>query len=732
MLKAAAEDIGSQSDQPKPGSGWKKKAGLLGMGMAGGAVLGGSWVLGMIGKAADFLYGHGPAGRPPPTRHGALDRLREWAEKHWQQLADSRNREIERLIRLMDSDPDLGLRYALPLAGIEQSRGTARPTWKLGLNNPRYTLGHGGGAIDGWDVENDARLKLERQYREAAKREIALGRHDRAAYIYGNLLGDWTSAAQTLVNAGRHRDAVAIYLHKLHNRAAAAKCLEDAGLLLQAAAAYAEGKQYEKAGDLHAKLGNHAQARELWQAEHDALRDPLQKARLLSEKLDDLAGALELLDRTWQDGHRPSDALNAMFQIHRQADDAGAAKVLLDRMFDRRVSSMDLIAKLRLARAEAARWSDGEIKGVMEKHAFRKIAEALTAGGSDSKSLLEFLPGLDPDDRLLLRDAKRFSIRRNPPPLPKSGPLRGTLLPEQIVSLSSGIQWHSVAPLPKGASIAGYGQEMLAVGQLRENGWSGSALRTADDPGKSEVRHLTARSPRGCSRLFHFVGHRRLHYRALDRARTAADDAIGNLRGILAAGCFGDEGDFALLQYTATSSLCVHIYSETAALRRTLPIDLVPPDVTGFDWQVGGHGGHLCFAAAGFVAWRFPDGQFTTMNLGESPSSLHLSPIESEREALVVTAGNVLVIEFPKAGKAPETVHLAAADGKVAACFLPDGSIVVARRGGGCVFAPGSRLDPEATLSYPDDAGTPIAVSPRGPGGFAILTDAGKLVVFGR
>jgi tetratricopeptide (TPR) repeat protein len=733
MLAEASREIGDQSGKPpQAGSSLLDKAGLLGKGLAGGTLLGAGWVLGTLGKAADFIYGQGPAGKQPATP-GSLDQLRRWAEKNWQQLVDSRSREIDRLMKLMETDPDQGLRYALPLAGIEQSRGVAAPSWKLGMNNTRFSLGHGGGAIDGWDIANEARLKLERQYRDAAKREIALGRHERAAYIFGNLLGDWPSAAKALADGGRHRDAVAIYLHKLNNRPAAAKCLEDAGLLLQAAAAYAECKQFEKAGDLHARLGNDAQARELWLAAKDAHPDRLERARILADKLGERAAALELLELSWVSGDRPEAALAAMFAIHREDQAAAAALALLSRMFEQPVASLPLAAKLKLGHAEAARWSDPALATELEKQAYRRIGRALSTGGGDSAALLAFLPQLDPADRLLARDAKRFSLRKNPPKVPKSGPPQGTLRPEQVIEISKGVRWDSIATLPKGVSFAGYGKDMLAVGQLRDNGCHSSALRTTDDPGNTQVRHLVATSSRGSSRLFHFPAFGRLHYRALDRARTAEDDALGTLRNVLAAGPHGDEGDFAILDYTNTSSLSVHIYSEAAALRRSIPIDLAPPDVTFMNWRIAGHGGHLCLAAAGFVAWRYPDGQFATMNLGESPASLHLSPLSPSSEALIPLFSDVLLIEVPKPGRPLETVNLFSdpdADGPPVCCYLPDGSIVIAHRGGGVIYPPGDRVKASATLVLPTDAGFPVDLCPRGNGGFAILTDAGKLLVF--
>jgi len=729
ILADAGMEIGDQSDKPvKNGEGMLDKATLLGMGLAGGTLLGASWVLGGIRNALKF------GGGTPGPANGSLDRMREWAEKNWQYLVDSRSREIDRLMELMEKDPDAGLRFALPLAGIEQSRGIAAPSWKLGERGTRFSLGHGGGSINGWDLENKVRLKLERQYREAAKRENALGRHDRAAYIYGNLLGDWNSAAKTLADCGRHRDAVSIYLHKLNNRVAAGRCLEDAGLLLQAAGIYAEAKQFEKAGDLHARLGNKTQARELWQAEIDAQRDALVQARILSQKLGDRQAALALLESAWQSGNRPELALTDMFTIHREGGEVKEAIGLLARMFDSESGSFPLIAKLNLGHQEATRWEDPALSTALENDAYRRIGKVLSSAQGDCSGLLGFLPKLDAADLLLSRDAKRFSICRNPPKIPVTGPPRGALRPEQVIPLAIQMRWDSLARLPKGVSIAGYGQDMLCVAQFRDNACHSSALRTPDDPGKSEVRHLAVTSARGTSRLFHFTAFKRLHYRAIDRARTPEDDAVGTLRNVLAACRYGDDGDFALLFFTDTSSLSVSIYSEAAVLRRTFPIDVAPPAVVGLNWRIAGNGGHLCLAAAGFVAWRDPAGQFVTMNLGESPVSLQLSPVSSSQEALISLSTDVLLIEIPKAGKNLETVNLysdPSASKPPVSCYLPDGSIIIAYPGSGVIYSPKDRVNPCATFFIPADAGVPVDLCPRGIGGFAILTSGNNLIVFG-
>jgi tetratricopeptide (TPR) repeat protein len=718
MLDEAAKEIGDQRGKPhKKDGGIAEKAGLVAKGIAGGFLLG----------AGRLLNGFG---RPAATS-ASPDKLREWAEKNWQLLVDSRAREIERLMKLMETDPDQGLRHALPLAGIEQSRGVATPTWKLGLHNIRFSLGHGGGAIDGWDIATDARLKLERQYRDAALRETALGRYERAAYILGNLLGDWAGAAKSLADAGLHREAVAVYLHKLNNRIAAAKCLEGAGLMLQAASTYAEAKQFEKAGDLHARLGNDAQAREFWRAEIDAQRDPLGKARILARKLHEHQAALDLLDEVWQTGNRPDTTLAAMFAIHRECGETREALDLMRRMFERPVTGFSLAAKLHLSHQEVAHWQETALTRELDVQAYRRIGMALGTGNEDTAALLAFLPNLDPADVLLARDAKRFSIRRNPPNIPSSGTPRGILRPQKVIPISRGVRWDSISQMPGGLSIAGYGPDRLAIAQFRDNQCRSSALRIAADPGNTEIRHFVTGTPRSSSRLFHFPTHKRIHYSPLNRKRAANDDALDALRHILATGPCGANGDFGLLEFTPTSSLVLHIYSEAAILRRSLPIDLAPPQVLDMDWRLAGHGQNICLTANGFLAWRHPDGEFATVNLGETPSSLHLPPVDRVREALITLSFDVLLVEIPKPGKPPETINLMSCPGHhPVACYLPDGSIVIAHDGGGVIHPPGDRVNPCATLFLPKDSGHPIAVASRGDGGFAILTDTGNLLVF--
>ncbi len=76
------------------------------------------------------------------------------------------------------------------LAETTPTAGIGTPSTRLRQANVDFSLLGigGGGAVDPWDL-GAYRQKLVARYRELASREIALGRHRRAAYIFAQLLG---------------------------------------------------------------------------------------------------------------------------------------------------------------------------------------------------------------------------------------------------------------------------------------------------------------------------------------------------------------------------------------------------------------------------------------------------------------------------------------------------------------------------------------------------------------
>src|SRR5262249_8639368 len=149
VMEAGRGDIGSKAPkeippdkQPGALGSLGTKAAIAGLGAAagvagaiGGAVSAVGKMVGGIGSALGGLgglvglgglgSGAGAGGAPgagarSPGR-GFLDAFKDWAsaiaERMSETLENARNRELNRLMRMLDDDPENGLSYAIPIGG---------------------------------------------------------------------------------------------------------------------------------------------------------------------------------------------------------------------------------------------------------------------------------------------------------------------------------------------------------------------------------------------------------------------------------------------------------------------------------------------------------------------------------------------------------------------------------------------------------------------------------------
>jgi hypothetical protein len=285
------------------------------------AAVGSIAILSALEWLAKHLGGGGgaPAGRAGATGKGAvgkpatdnwLQQIRGWSADKLAALrgalADARAREMARLLKLLESDPDEGLRFALPLAGGAASRGVAPPSWRLGKRSTEFNLKSisSSGPADAWEAPWEVHQRLLERYRALANRELALGRYRRAAYIFGKLLDDVHAAANALKQGKFYREAAVLYRDRLNDARSAAQCLEDGGLVAEAIPLYESLGNFEKVGDLHRRLEQETEAQAAYRrAVHEATirGDQLGAARLLETKLCAPDEALRLLVDAWPD-----------------------------------------------------------------------------------------------------------------------------------------------------------------------------------------------------------------------------------------------------------------------------------------------------------------------------------------------------------------------------------------------------------------------------------------------
>lgn len=353
-----------------------------------------------------------------------VNKLANWANRKYQEISKSistaRRKEIDRLLHLLDRDPDRGLRYALPMGEIGH-RWAGPPGTRLPARDTSFRLNRlgGGGPIDPWQIEQEQRQALERRYRELANREVQLGRHRRAAYTFAELLGDLAAAASALEQGGHDREAAALYRERLGRPLDAARCLERCGSREEALVIYTEQQEFEKAADLLQRLDRPSQAAamyrhaaEKWAAQGDRLR----AAKLLEEKLAVVDEAIELLKAAW-----PATA------------QAGVCLAELFKLFGRHArneQTTGMIARLREehgARVQIGRAVGilADVAGTYPEVALRhQAAEAVRvlagrrlpqAELDEAAVLVRAVRSLVPQDDLLGRDAARWLARLRKP-----------------------------------------------------------------------------------------------------------------------------------------------------------------------------------------------------------------------------------------------------------------------------------------------------------------------------
>ncbi len=703
-----------------------KKPGAPGSGLLDRAAGAAGSAIGALGAGALRAFG---AGR-------AADRLAQWSRRQWEEVMDRRKKELNRLLDRFDKDLLEALRHAIPLTGAESRRGTApQPGWRLGARSMNLdSRSHGSGPVDVWNIENDMRLKLERRYRDAAAREAGAGHWGRAAYIYGELLGDWNMAAQMLEKAGRPREAARIYLDRLRSGARAAACLEKAGLLAEAAALYREAGMHEKAGDLLAALGQEKAAREQWQLALQRLASPLDQAKLLETKLGDPDRALFVLDRAWPGTPHAQACFEEEFALlGRHERHAEAAEVLARLERNPRARLSPVTATVTALRSVFRSYPDSAVNARAAELALQFSGEFLAREpqGTSAKQLLALLPQFAPGDRIISRDVNRFSIGHNKPAVPLL--MRGgkTLRSKEVVELVPAFEWttawHSLAACEGGLSAVGTCYDAKDKVTLyfrwleRPDGRSyAMGERVPDFPGKLEhivCPHSTLSAVflhRGDRSAF-WVGH----------------EGRCEIKDTLALGRSDDE--FLLLCHKATAGLVAETYGADGGLRRSRVLDLAPPEIKNSDWFAGGHGEDIWVAGPSVACCVNGKIEFQQTQLNGPVTCLAIAPPVLSSQAIAIASGEAVLL-IPRGQEQPmECVNLWSGTGGVppVATFTRDGRAVIADARGGVVYALRKSCAKAADIVIPPGSGDLISAAPYGTQGFAFLTGTGKVLIYG-
>lgn len=407
----------------------------------------------------------------PPTW---INHLEDWAGKHlfsaFKPNEAKRNREINRLLNLLGTDPDEGLRFALPMGGDGGHRGVASSSDSLSMRDLNFDFSQmgGSGPADIWDVPYEVQMQLLERYRELANREIQLGRYRRAAYIYAHLLGDYGAAAQTLAAGRQWREAAALYKEKLNQPEEAAKCLIQGGLWVEAISHYEELKEYEKVGDLHRKLDQDEEAVTAYRQAVDHFHQqgsPIDAARILEEKLKSTTEAIQALEAGWPHSAQAKRCLKNLFDLYTKHGLHQSAHQKIDDLSARQLPFSDRLPLVQFLTDTTTTYPDRSVCEHADNSARVLISKNLEQSDySQQKELLSHLGRLVPSDKLLQRDTRRYLQQiKQEQKLPHRNSRDTAIRLVRTIQLSQEVDWKTAVCLGDSIFAAGFHETKLVI-----------------------------------------------------------------------------------------------------------------------------------------------------------------------------------------------------------------------------------------------------------------------------
>ena len=409
-----------------------------------------------------------------------IESMRAWANqqmKQWNETLEARRESsVNRLMEMLDKDPEEGLRYAIPINNADAGRGQGTPGSDLvarqfGLQNTP------GGSSDPWSLSWNVQQKLRTKYTQLAQQELRAGRAERAATIYIQLLGDYQQAAQALEQGKLYRQAADIYQQRLHNIGKAAEMQVYAGNFEAAVALYQKLNDHLKVGDLYSQLNMEMEASLAYRKHVEMLSSSgkwCAAADVLLNKLHAVDEAINLLQSQWPVGISASVCADKTFSILADKELHERALSEVKRLLDDPSTKVCGVWPVELVSKLAQEYPDQSVREESASAVFVLASQAIqnTAERSTLARITNSLTRAIPTDKLLGRDSRRYTQQRIEEINQQTNSTKNrglivydsyrqtdsarSILPLSEIQLSERVHWFGMIPTPF---------ELLCIGQ---------------------------------------------------------------------------------------------------------------------------------------------------------------------------------------------------------------------------------------------------------------------------
>ncbi len=255
-----------------------------------------------------------------------FDRLFKKIESDFDNLEERNKSEVNKLLDLLDRDPNEGLKYAIPIDD-GGSRMTGGGSFSLSRRWFNFSLGNGGGSGSGFgravDLGDSANF-LRQKYYTLARDYEAKGDFERASFIYFNLLKDYHNAAAMLEKGKMFKEAAAIHIKYNKNNKRAAFCYKEAKMYREAAEMYSSEKMHEESGDMYVFLGERDLAQNEYVNAHVAYLNSnkvFEAGKFALEKMGSVDIARNDFLRGWRSKNKEVECLNGYIESFKPYDE---------------------------------------------------------------------------------------------------------------------------------------------------------------------------------------------------------------------------------------------------------------------------------------------------------------------------------------------------------------------------------------------------------------------------
>lgn len=327
----------------------------------------------------------------------------------YKNLMDRNKKEVERLMDMLENNPEEALRYAIPLDEHGYSRGEQEMEFKMQDRGSDFSLfgrltgGGGGGNVN----LGDEYFKLQQQYRRSAEALEKKGDFEKAAFIYLKLLKDYAGAAETLRRGKRYEKAAYVYTKYLKNELLAAECFEEGLIYDKAIELYRKHNKLEKVGDLYTVQGKQMLANKAYQ---EVIDDYLQQSQhikaalLCKKKLSDLLQTQQILLDGWKSS---GDAYSCLCMYFSNIPEADEAWDQLTYIQSHHVTHKNDVTFLQVLKNEYTVRYTNKLK--IRELGYTLISQLLERNAISSTELLAF----NDKDKRLSADTMRYNINQS-------------------------------------------------------------------------------------------------------------------------------------------------------------------------------------------------------------------------------------------------------------------------------------------------------------------------------